>query len=406
MKKIIPLILASLILLSACAGNSAVPTSGAQTSNGNGLESPDGSVIETSGQSTDSADLPAETKTPDTVPTGEPKKIASISVHDHNSFAVTVDGELYAAGNNGYGELGTGEAGEDSCVFIKVMDGIKTAVVFQNGSYAINTNDELLFWGSSKYFGDTLIPIKLMDNVKKVCSGTYALLVLTHDGDLYSVGTNEWGELSEGFKDAEYDSLTKIAVGVADVSAHLHSLLYVATGGEVFVTTNDKDNTYYQLKKLADDGKSVSVGYNFSLFINEQDELYGYGRNDHRAFGIGIGASNVYFEPIMLKEGVLKAWADYNYSFIITSDHTLYGAGINQGTFLALEDKEDTYDKNQILYNYTFIMENVLDVYSDNGTSMLITTDGDLYVSGHSASGHLGTGSTESISGFTKVTIR
>lgn len=390
--KFLLFILAVIILLNAAACSSGAPT---------------GEIIpkESGGGLTDKTnENTEEINSADTIL--ENKKISMVSVGDNHSFVVTTDGELYATGKNEYGQLGTGKKDEGTREFIKVMDNIKTAnAVLRTGSFVVNNNSELLFWGYSDYFpGEALTPVKLMDNVEKVCVGACAVLILTKGGNLYGFGKNIWGELGEGSHDIIYEKPEIIAENVADMNVHYENLIYSTRSGEVFITQsefNDKTGKSlpYELIKISDSGKSVSSGEWFFLFISDNNDLYGYGRN--RLGNMGNGFEDFLIETTKLKSGVKKAWGDFDYSLIISTENILYGSGDGyRGNYI--ERGEEEY----FAAEYTKIMDNVADISSNLGSNMLITTDGELYVSGYNVNGELGMGDIKRVDGFTKLNIR
>lgn len=83
-------------------------------------------------------------------------KVASISLGNRYSGAVTEDGDLYMWGMNGNGQLGNGaEAGfylrgpENKPV--KVLENVESVSLAQNHSGAVTKDGTLYMWGDNKY---------------------------------------------------------------------------------------------------------------------------------------------------------------------------------------------------------------------------------------------------------------
>ncbi len=107
--------------------------------------------------------------------------IPSWTFHSYTGLAVTDYGELYAWGNNEFGQCGNG---------------------FNGDGYA--TTRDLV-----------LEPVKIMDHVKQVFGGTEVGFALTDAGELYAWGNNNYGFLGTG----DYNKATSVnGLGVIENS--------------------------------------------------------------------------------------------------------------------------------------------------------------------------------------------
>ncbi|MDR1696144.1 MAG: hypothetical protein LBR69_05905 [Endomicrobium sp.] len=149
----------------------------------------------------------------------EPVKIMSgvreVSSGRQQFYAVTEDGTLYSWGSNGtYGLAGVGTDELMIMTPTYVADNVKR--VIGNGGMLIKTDNSLWVWGripvfvefrkagevvNSGIWGDLKTygksPVKILDNVTDAC-GEYHYLAVKENGQLFSWGGNEYGQLGNG----------------------------------------------------------------------------------------------------------------------------------------------------------------------------------------------------------------
>lgn len=180
----------------------------------------------------------------------------------YHSLIIDESGDLWSYGYNQYGQLGHAEnAGTDS---------------------------------------PTSTPIKVMSNVKSVSAGAYHTLVIKENGDLFSFGNNQYGQLGDstnsGTPTANYEPI-QIMSGVKSVAAgHYHTLVVKENGelwsfgqnlsGQLGYATNVDSHIPNPVPQLVmRDIKSVSGGEQHSLAIGEDGILWSFGLNYHGQLG-------------------------------------------------------------------------------------------------------------------------
>ena len=302
------------------------------------------------------------------IPDGE--SVAHASSGNHTLIA-TVEGNLYTAGRNWYGELGIGESGignqKDTFTRIPIPDDKRVVKVDVGGdSSFFITEDGILYGAGNNSFGqlglgdnvdrDTFTPITLPDG-KKVAqvstSGSHTL-VLTREGELYVTGYNEYGELGTGESGlaTNKNTFTSVTVQgnkkVVQISAGgIHSMVLTADG-EVFTTGSNmsgqlgtgesygSNNDIFTLISIPGGKKAeqISAGGFHSMVLTDDEKLYATGGNYYGQLGVGrsgslSGENTLTLISIPGDKKVSLISAGGSESLIVTSDGGLYFAGYN-----------------------------------------------------------------------------
>ena len=137
------------------------------------------------------------------------ENIQEVSFGKDYVLALSTGNELYAWGTNSRGQLGIGNTDETDTV-IKVMDNVSHMDAGSATSLAITENGELYTWGYDSHgcLGQGIDfereirivdePEKIMDNVKSASIDGSTMIILTLDGDVFTCGWNESGQLGTG----------------------------------------------------------------------------------------------------------------------------------------------------------------------------------------------------------------
>lgn len=281
------------------------------------------------------------------VPIKVMENIKSVSLGGTHCGAVTEDGSLYMWGSNRVGELGSGRTGrwEYRTVPKKLMENVESVSLTESHgiSRAITKDGSLYAWGWNEmgHLGDGTTttrerPVKILEDVKTLCSGERNAAAITKDGSLYMWGENDCGQLGDG-------------------------------------TTKDRLKPIKAMENV----QSASLKEEFTGAITEDGSLYMWGKNDCGQLGNGTTIdSNV---PIKVMNNVRSIRLDRGESAAITKDGSLYMWG--SGLPLEDEQKRDSLVPVKILENVQSVAE--------NGA---VTEDGKLYMWGWNYYGQLGDG--------------
>ncbi|KAM8974940.1 RCC1 and BTB domain-containing protein 2 [Pelodytes ibericus] len=143
------------------------------------------------------------------------KKVINVACGSHHSMVSTSDGEVYAWGYNNSGQVGSGSTANQpiprkvtSCLQNKIVIGIACG---QMSSMAVVDNGEVYAWG---YNGNGQLGLGSSGNqptpcriaalqgirVEQVVCGYAHTLALTDEGGMYGWGANSYGQLGTGNK--------------------------------------------------------------------------------------------------------------------------------------------------------------------------------------------------------------
>ncbi|TDH65060.1 uncharacterized protein CCR75_002142 [Bremia lactucae] len=228
-------------------------------------------------------------------------------------LAVTTEGTVYSWGYNDRGQLGLGLTLSKSHTPRKIESLrdkylITTAAVSYHHSAVISSNGELLMFGmndcgqlglnhtqhqSTPQFVDSLSS----QFVTKVACGLYHTIVSTRNGDVYSFGKNDYGQLGLGHtRNIQLPTLVKISFGEDDIKI-----------------------------------KDVNCGYYHTVTISDQGKLVTWGRNDYGQLGIGSKdhKQTAQLVPLPLSTKIISASCGCYHTLILKANGRVMAFGRN-----------------------------------------------------------------------------
>lgn len=234
------------------------------------------------------------------------------------SMVLKDDKTVWVTGSNDYGQFGNGTY-TGSHKFIKVMDSvISIAATGNDVSFFIKTDNSLWVAGYTNYHYSTsgsglertAVPIKLFDNVKSVMAGYDAALVLTTDGILYGLGNPGNNKFATSLSGSKGTAVKIWDKGVKSMSVSESHTLFIGEDDIVYgigVNNSDvmgQDSSDNGLPDIWSKGASplyhlstpfyknsgiyrkVTAGRYVSFLVDDWSRPFALGANDHRQCGI------------------------------------------------------------------------------------------------------------------------
>ena len=240
----------------------------------------------------------------------------AISAGMNHSLAIGSDGNIYAWGYNGFGQLGNGTTTTSSIPVLASLPAGVSATAISAGTYfslALGSNGQVYAFGegTNGALGDGGVANKKTPNPVSLPAGVTALaisagmrtgIVIGSDGNAYAWGANAFGQIGNG---TAVDSSTPVKVSlpagvqpllVAEGAAHT---LILGSDGNLYATGDNEDgqlgngtttNKKAPVKVSLPAGVSataIAAGEFHSLALGSNGNLYAWGYNGNGQLGNG-----------------------------------------------------------------------------------------------------------------------
>jgi alpha-tubulin suppressor-like RCC1 family protein len=333
--------------------------------------------------------LPTPTPTPIELPSGA-GSIAQLAAGEGFSLVLTASGQLYAFGENAYGQLGNAQS---------------------NGSNAPNPTPALV-----RLPGAT-------GAIVQVAAGARHSLVLTATGQLYSFGENRYGQLGTATgSGSEAANPTPTLVGLPPVAGQATAIAAGATDSLVLTDTGKLyafgENRYGQLGTATGSGSeaaepqpaqvslpsaagqpiAIAAGARHSLVLTSSGTVIAFGENDFGQLGRQTNVESESANPtpveVTLPPGAGAAReiaAGGAHSLVLSASGALYAFGENEFGQLgsATNAGEETANARPAAINLPN-GATPLAIDAGESASAVVTASGQLLTFGSNLDGQLG----------------
>ncbi len=300
--------------------------------------------------------------------------------HMH-TLVLTDDGQLYAWGDNDFGQLGTGTTLPMNVPVAVPMTAFagKTVVGIAAGwsfSLAWTADGSVFVWGSSddgqcgqispRVPNPTLIDSGALAGtpVKKVVAGNFFALALTMNGEVVAWGGNSFGQLGNG-------TITNSVMPLL--------ISEIAPLSTVDIT-------------------DIAVGNHHSLALTSDGRIYSWGYNNYGQLGRS-GTSNrlpdaVDITGVLAGKKVVQMAGGNAHTLVLADDGRLYAWGDNStNTYLGVYSFTGTHTSvPRAVRMHDFGSRQIVQISACYFHSMVLADDGSLFAWGFSSFGILGGG--------------
>ena len=280
------------------------------------------------------------------------------------SLAIGSDNKLYAWGWNNYGQLGNGTFTNTSLpVLVNLPAGVSPIAIAAgvNHNLAIGSDNKLYAWGANDYgqigngstVTSTNIPVvvSLPAGVipTAISAGEWHSLAIGSDGKLYAWGNNHEGELGTGnITNSNIPVVVQLPAGVTpgSITAGPNHSLATGSDGKLYAwgwnangqlgntSVTGGESTIPVVVQLPTGVLATAItaaGWQDSMAIGSDGNLYTWGGNDYGQLGNGSATSTTVPITITLASGVTPSAiaSGMFHSIAIGSDGKLYSWGHN-----------------------------------------------------------------------------
>ena len=406
----------------------------------------------------DSTESKIYTATETIISTGMSIKKKDKYYFDYSTSYLTENGEVYARGYNGCGELGVGSTEEKIYTLTRAAlpENVRIKDIFESSRldgyiFYLTEDGEVYASGRNNYgqlgVGSTdskiytptrvALPeeVRIKDIILEANQGVY---YLTEEGQLYASGRNMDGCLGVGSTEEKIYTPTRVALPEeVKVKLILNSgnstRFYLTEDGEVYASGY---NTYGQLGVGRTENKIYTVtkiplpegvvikyidSFNGSTyFLTEDGQVYASGYNTYGQLGIGSAEKNIYtatkiplpedvvIEKIVFYKKNTNSTAPLNRVYLISTDGTIYVSGENDVGQLGVGHTNEvrTITKMKEIDNSYFALGDITTIYGNSTSTIFEETDGDIFVVGDNTNGKLGITGMSKIETATKINMK
>lgn len=193
----------------------------------------------------------------------------------------------------------------------------------------------------------------------------------------FSLGINIFGNFAEPMK---------IMGDLKYVSAQNDKIAIIKNDNSFWINKNDDSIRLiekYKWQKIAKNVKSIKIGKNHILYLDNQNQLWGFGSNINGQLGLGKETKFIN-KPTLIASDIIDYSCGDEHSFYIQSDNILKGFGSNKYGQIGLQNGYEN------VYVPTTIEDQIDKVFTGINSIFYINNESKLFACGENDSYQLG----------------
>jgi len=336
-------------------------------------------------------------------------KVKKIVLGEYTSYAITVDGDVYAAGANTYGQIGNGTK-TNQVTFAKIngLSNIRDIVTETNTVFALTESGASYAWGKGNswqlginiYTSAQTIPTLItglsdfyVDNI--VTNGQTTFAICDDGQEIYSWGAGWQGQSGNGYEDAR---VPKRIRQISDLDESVEHLLIEANTGFALMSDGTLygwgDNSYNQLGEGGTFDKRTPIiipnlpkieqvvfNGNTGLALSVDKSIYAWGYNTNGEAGVGDTGRLRYVEKLNISN-IENIYNGIYSMYAKGTDGVIYSWGKNNKGQLGLGHTSTNLIP-------TVMSGNILDIIKAKDTVYAIDSENKIYGWGANEYGQL-----------------
>jgi alpha-tubulin suppressor-like RCC1 family protein len=389
------------------------------------------------------------------------REIAQIVVGGSHSVILDTKGDVWVAGGNENGQLGIGN-NDDSAKFVKIktigtMGKAVSVAAGKTHTLAVDSDGNIWATGDNTYGQLGSGDFERRNRFEKVKAGSFASVVagqnhsvaLDSEGIVWIAGSNEYGQLGHFLAPPYSVEFSIILTGdapITRIAAGYDNTFVVNNAGKVWVTgrndygefgRGDTQNLiWFNTVPNIENAISAAVGISSSYVLDANKNVWASGYNASGDLGIGSleyqetsfskAISDVDFDGKVSRNtydltNIVDISAGYYRVLAVDNSGSLWTTGANH-LYFPIDTSRDQYYKDMCMYYYDYppsheICESkrsfnkilnisgVKSVAVSDYYALAVDTNGSLWATGVNSRGQLGFGDVEARYGFEKVPL-